>query len=253
MQNITRKEKIMKKTAIIIPARYASTRLPAKPLLEVKGKPIIQYVYEAAKQSQLANVVIVATDDERIKNAVENFGGICEMTRADHQCGSDRIAEIASRHNDFEYILNLQGDEPQITPEVIDLAINALISDKSADISTLVREIKDEEQINNPNCVKCVFDNDYNALYFSRCPIPYARNKNHAPYYAHIGIYGYKRESLIKMTQLPQSYLEKQESLEQLRALQNQMKIKVAITTLNPTGIDTMEDYEKFKKMIENN
>ena len=205
---------------------------------------------EAAKKSKLANEVIVATDDERIKTAVEKFGGVCEMTRADHQCGSDRIAEIASRH-DFDYILNLQGDEPQITPEVIDLAIKSLIEDESADISTLVRKIEDPEQINNPNCVKCVFDNNFNALYFSRCPIPYERNKQKASYYAHIGIYGYKKESLIKMTKLPQSDLEMQESLEQLRALQNGMKIKVAITDLNPTGIDTIEDYEKFKKLIE--
>ncbi len=240
----------MKKIAIVIPARYGSSRLPAKPLLLVKNKPIIQYVYEAALKSTLANEVIVATDDERILNCVKNFGGKAEMTSANHQCGSDRIAEIASRH-DFDYILNLQGDEPQITPEVIDLAIETLIKDETVDISTLVREIKDKDQINNPNCVKCVFDNNFNALYFSRCPIPYERNKNQSPYYAHIGIYGYKKESLIKMTQLPQSYLEKQESLEQLRALQNNMKIKVAITTLNPTGIDTIEDYEKFKKIME--
>ena len=240
----------MEKIAIVIPARYGSSRLPAKPLLLVKNKPIIQYVYEAALKSTLTNEVIVATDDERILNCVKNFGGKAEITRADHQCGSDRIAEIASRH-DFDYILNLQGDEPQITPEVIDLAIETLLKDKTVDISTLVREIKDKDQINNPNCVKCVFDNDFNALYFSRCPIPYERNKDQSPYYAHIGIYGYKKESLIKMTRLPQSYLEKQESLEQLRALQNNMKIKVAITTLNPTGIDTIEDYEKFKKIME--
>ncbi len=241
----------MSKTAIIIPARYASTRLPAKPLLEVKNKPIIQYVYEAASQSKLANEVIIATDDERIKKAAENFGAKCEMTKVDHKCGSDRIAEVALRHDNFDNILNLQGDEPQITPEVIDLAINTLTKDNNTDISTLVREITDENQINNPNCVKCVFDKDFNALYFSRCPIPYARNKNHSPYYAHIGIYGYKKESLIKMTQLNQAPIEQQESLEQLRALYNGMKIKVAVTTLNPTGIDTIEDFEKFKKIIE--
>ena len=240
----------MTKTAIIIPARYGSSRLEGKPLLVVCGKPVIQWVYEKAQQAKLADIIIVATDDQRIYDCVKGFGGNVEMTSVDHKCGSDRIAEIASRH-DFEYILNLQGDEPQITPEVIDLAIEALIKDDEADISTLVRKIADEEQINNPNCVKCVFDNDFNALYFSRCPIPYKRNDAQAPYYAHIGIYGYKKESLIKMTQLPQSYLEKQESLEQLRAIQNGMKIKVAITTLNPTGIDTIEDYEKFKKMME--
>ncbi len=241
----------MKKTAIIIPARYNSTRLPAKPLLLVKNKPIIQYVFEAAKKSEFATDVIVATDDERIYEAVVGFGGKCEMTDKNHKCGSDRIAEIARRHEEFEYILNLQGDEPQITPQVIDLTIETLIKNDETDISTLVRQITSEDQINNPNCVKCVFDNDFNALYFSRCPIPYKRNENKSPYYAHIGIYGYKKDSLIKMTQLKQTNLEMQESLEQLRALQNGMKIKVALTDLNPTGIDTFEDYEKFKKEIE--
>ena len=238
------------KTAIIIPARYASTRLPGKPLLTVKGKPIIQYVWEAAKKSKLADMVIVATDDERIEHTVKNFGGNVEITSPNHKCGSDRIAEVAKRHDDFEYILNLQGDEPQITPEVIDLAIATLKSDEKADISTLVRKITSKEQINNPNCVKCVFDNDFNALYFSRCPIPYERNENCAPYYAHIGIYGYKKSSLLKMTTLKQADIELQESLEQLRALKNGMRIKVAITDLNPTGIDTMEDFEKFKSQM---
>ena len=242
----------MSKSAIIIPARYASTRLPGKPLLKVKGKSIIQYVYEAASKSKIADCVIVATDDDRIAQEVKNFGGVCEMTSENHKCGSDRIAEVVMRHDDFEYILNLQGDEPQMTPEVVDLALNALINDKSADISTLVRKITDKNQINNPNCVKCVFDNDFNALYFSRCPIPYERNQNKADYYAHIGIYGYKKEALLKLTSLPQADIELQESLEQLRALKNGMKIKVAITSLNPTGIDTIEDYEKFKKEVEN-
>ncbi len=241
----------MNKTAIIIPARYSSTRLPAKPLLLVKNKPIIQYVWEAAKKSKLQEAVIVATDDLRIKEAVDRFGGVCEMTDKNHKCGSDRIAEIASRHPEFQYILNLQGDEPQITPEVIDLAIKTLQDDETADISTLVRQISSKEQINNPNCVKCVFDNNNNALYFSRCPIPYERNSNEANYYAHIGIYCYKRQSLEKLTKLEQADIEKQESLEQLRALKNGMKIKIAITNLNPTGIDTKEDYEKFKALME--
>lgn len=241
----------MPKTAIIIPARYASTRLPGKPLLKVKGKSIIQYVYEASKKSKLADCVIVATDDKRIYDEVISFGGVCEMTSTEHKCGSDRIAEVVNRHDDFEYILNLQGDEPQITPDVVDLAIDTLINGNNVDISTLVRKITDENQINNPNCVKCVFDNDFSALYFSRCPIPYKRNELKANYYAHIGIYGYKKEALIKLTKLPQADLELQESLEQLRALKNGMKIKVAITSLNPTGIDTIEDYEKFKREIE--
>lgn len=240
----------MKKTAIIIPARYKSTRLPGKPLLKVNNKPIIQYVYEAAKKSALAQEVIVATDDDRIMDAVKAFNGVAELTSQNHKCGSDRIAEIVKRHDDFEYILNLQGDEPSITPDVIDSAIDALINDDNADISTLVRKIENEEQINNPNCVKCVFDKNNFALYFSRCPIPFKRNEG-ANYYGHIGIYGYKKNSLIKMTQMPQSPLEKQESLEQLRALENGMKIKVAIVDINPIGIDTIEDYEKFKNQIE--
>ena len=160
----------MKKIAIVIPARYASTRLPGKPLLKVNNKTIIEYVWQAAKKSKLAHEVIVATDDLRIKKAVEEFGGLCEMTDSNHQCGSDRIAEVSKRHQEFDYILNLQGDEPQITSEVIDLAINALLNDETADISTLVRRINDEKQINNPNCVKCVFDNNFNCSLLFKMP-----------------------------------------------------------------------------------
>ena len=198
-----------------------------------------------------ADCVIAAVDDERIMKAVESFGGIAQMTSPNCQSGSDRISEVAQKNPDFEYIINLQGDEPQITPEVIETVIETLQKDEDTDISTLVRKITDRKQIENPNCVKCVFDNNYNALYFSRCPIPYERNKDKSSYYGHIGIYGYKRSSLIKMTNLKQTNLELQESLEQLRALQNGMKIKVAIVDLNPVGIDTVEDYERFKKEIE--
>ena len=238
----------MKKTVIIIPARYSSTRLCGKLLKEVNSKPIIQWVWEAAKQSKLAQEVIIATDSELILNKAKEFGANAEMTSSEHKSGSDRICEVAKRHNEYDYILNMQGDEPQITPQVIDLAIETLI-ESNCDISTLVRQITDVEQIQDPNCVKCVFDNDFNALYFSRCPIPYERNKGEAKYYAHIGIYGYKRESLIKMTSLVQSDLEKAESLEQLRALKNGMKIKVALTNLNPIGIDTQQDLDKFIKI----
>ncbi len=235
----------MKNTVIIIPARYSSTRLCGKLLKEVNSKPIIQWVWEAAKQSKLAQEVIIATDSELILNKAKEFGANVEMTSTEHKSGSDRICEVAKRHSEYDYILNMQGDEPQITSEVIDLAISTLI-EGNCDISTLVRQITDIEQIQDPNCVKCVFDNDFNALYFSRCPIPYERNKGEAKYYAHIGIYGYKRESLLKMTSLSQSDLEKAESLEQLRALKNGMKIKVALTNLNPIGIDTQQDLDKF-------
>ena len=192
------------KTAIIIPARLNSTRLKNKLLLEVNSKPIIQWVYESAKKSKLSKRVIIATDSEEIYGKAQNFGAEVEMTSAEHKSGSDRIAEVAKRHPEFEYILNMQGDEPQITPEVIDLALD-LIQNTSCDISTLVREIKDTGQIQSPNCVKCVFDKNFNALYFSRYPVPYPRNNEFAKYYAHIGMYGYKKESLLKMTSYPQA------------------------------------------------
>ena len=207
-------------------------------------------MYEKALQSKLANKVIVATDDERIFKAVEAFGGEVMMTSTDHNSGSDRIFEVLSANPEIEIAVNVQGDEPLITPESIDGAINALLSDETADISTLIREIEDEDEISNPNVVKVVFDNNQNALYFSRSPIPYHRNKNESKTFAHIGLYAYRKEALAKMTRLPQSSLELAESLEQLRALQNGMKIKVQIVDYNPIGIDTPEDVEKFKKII---
>lgn len=239
----------MSKTAIIIPSRYASTRLHAKPLIEVGGKPIIQWVYEKAKRVKGADEVIVATDHEAIYNCVKSFGGDVEMTKVDHKCGSDRIAEVAERHEDFDYIINLQGDEPMITPESIDGVISAL-KESDADISTLLREIKDPKEAENPNLVKCVKDNNGFALYFSRSKIPFERNENEAVYYGHIGLYGYKRDSLFKMTKLPQTMLEKTESLEQLRALESGMRIVTAVVDCIPIGIDTKEDVERFKAVI---
>lgn len=241
-----------KKTAIIIPARYGSSRLEGKPLIEVNGKPIIQWVYEKAQQAKLADIIIVATDDGRIFNAVKAFGGNVEMTSVNHKCGSDRIREVAERHPEISYIVNLQGDEPLIKPESIDAVARNVQEDDKADISTLIRVLKDEEEINNPNLVKCVIDNNGYALYFSRSKIPYERNTGIATFYGHLGIYGYKREALIKMTSLPQTPLEKTESLEQLRALENGMKIKTSIVDFVPVGIDTKEDLEKFKQIIAN-
>lgn len=240
----------MSKTAIIIPSRYASTRLHAKPLIEVEGKPVIQWVYEKASGCKLADAVIIATDHEEIYNCAKSFGADVEMTRNDHKCGSDRIAEVVQRHPEFEYIVNLQGDEPMITSESIDSAISVLQNNPAADISTLLRIIKTEEELNNPNLVKCVVDNNNFALYFSRSKIPYERNLNEAIFYGHIGLYGYRRESLFKMTKLPQSMLEKTESLEQLRALQYGMKIVTSVVDFVPIGIDTKEDIEAFQKAV---
>ncbi len=240
----------MTKTAIIIPARYGSSRLEGKPLLKVNDKPIIQWVYEKAKSVKSADVVIVATDDERIFDAVKAFGGEVEMTSTEHKCGSDRIKEVADRHEDFEYIINLQGDEPMIKQEMIEAVIDG-VKNHNADISTLIRPIEDKNEVENPNLVKCVIDNNGFALYFSRSKIPFERKENPAPFYGHIGIYGYTRKALTTMTTSPQTPLEISESLEQLRALQMGMRIKTSIVNEKPVGIDTMEDFENFKKLVE--
>lgn len=239
----------MTKTAIIIPARYGSSRLEGKPLLKVNDKPIIQWVYEKAKSVKSADVVIVATDDERIFDAVKAFGGEVEMTSAEHKCGSDRIKEVADRHVDFEYIINLQGDEPMIKQEMIEAVIDG-VKNHNADISTLIRPIEDKNEVENPNLVKCVIDNNGFALYFSRSKIPFERKENPAPFYGHIGIYGYTRKALTTMTTSSQTPLEISESLEQLRALQMGMRIKTSIINEKPVGIDTIEDFENFKKIV---
>ena len=239
----------MTKTAIIIPARYGSSRLEGKPLLRVNDKPIIQWVYEKAKSVKSADVVIVATDDERIFDAVKAFGGEVEMTSAEHKCGSDRIKEVADRHADFEYIINLQGDEPMIKQEMIESVIDG-VKNHNADISTLIRPIEDKNEVENPNLVKCVIDNNGFALYFSRSKIPFERKENPAPFYGHIGIYAYTRKALTTMTTSSQTPLEISESLEQLRALQMGMRIKTSIINEKPVGIDTIEDFENFKKIV---
>lgn len=241
----------MGKTAIIIPARYGSSRLEGKPLLKVNDKPIIQWVYEKAKSVKNVDDVIVATDDERIFEAVKAFGGEVEMTSVDHKCGSDRIKEVADRHPEFEYIINLQGDEPMIKEENIEAVIDG-VKNHNADISTLIRPIKEKDEVDNPNLVKCVIDNNGFALYFSRSKIPFERNENPAPFYGHIGIYGYTKEALTKMTTSPRTSLEVSESLEQLRALQMGMKIKTSIVNDKPVGIDTIEDFEAFKRLVSN-
>lgn len=240
-----------KQTAIIIPARYGSSRLEGKPLLRAKNKPIIQWVWEKASTASGVDRIIVATDNELIFNACKDFGAEVEMTSSEHKSGSDRIAEVAERHPEIGYIINLQGDEPLIEESNIELVIRDVKADENTDISTLVREIKEEHEINNPNLVKCVFDVNNYAMYFSRSKIPFERNKGKSKFYGHLGIYGYKREALFKMTKLARTPYEMAESLEQLRALQNGMRIKVAVVENIPVGIDTMEDFEHFKAIVE--
>lgn len=239
----------MNQTAIIIPARYDSSRLKGKPLIKVKDKPIIQWVWEKAVMANLADRIIIATDNEQIFKEAEEFGAEVEMTSSEHTSGSDRIAEVAERHPEISYIVNLQGDEPLITPESIDEVIKGVKND-GADISTLIRVLKDKKDIENPNCVKCVINNDGYAMYFSRSKIPYERNVGIAQIYGHLGIYGYKKGSLLKMTQMEQSTLEMAESLEQLRALQAGMTIKTFIVDFVPIGIDTADDLRQFEEIV---
>lgn len=238
------------KTVIVIPARYSSTRLNAKPLIKVGGKPIIQWVYEQAKTVQAADDVIVATDNQEIYDTVKSFGGKVEMTSVDHKSGTDRIAEVISRHDEYDLIVNLQGDEPLISTQNITTAINLLKNDPQADISTLVKVIKDKEEIENPNLVKCIFDITNYAIYFSRNKLPYERKDYEGDFYGHIGLYCYTKNALLEITKLPQADIEKAESLEQLRAIYNGMKIKVAVVESNAIGIDTKEDLEAFENYV---
>lgn len=239
----------MGETAIIIPARYDSTRLHGKPLIQVKDKPIIQWVWEKAVMTTLADRIIIATDNQQIFDNAESFGAEVEMTLDTHTSGSDRIAEVVERHPEFSYIVNLQGDEPLITPESIDEVIKG-VKNTDADISTLIRVLDNRKDIENPNCVKCVIDNNGYALYFSRSKIPFERNLGLSPFYGHLGIYGYKREALLRMTQMRQSSLELTESLEQLRALQAGMKIKTYTVDFKPVGIDTVDDLRQFEEIL---
>ena len=240
----------MSDTAIIIPARYGSKRLPGKPLLKVCNKPIIQWVWERATEVKSADMVIIATDSKEIYDCAKSFGADVEMTSENHKCGSDRIAEVAQKYPDISYIINIQGDEPMINTSCVEEVIKLIKEDNNADISTLLSVIKDED-LQDPNMVKCVKDINGYAMYFSRSKIPYERNIGIAEFYKHIGIYGYKRDSLFKMTELAQPEIERAESLEQLRALYNGMKIKTAVVEYQSIGIDTIEDFNAFKKRME--
>jgi 3-deoxy-manno-octulosonate cytidylyltransferase (CMP-KDO synthetase) len=239
------------KSAIVIPARFASSRLPGKPLLKQTGKYLIQHVYEQASLSRLASQVIVATDDPRIKAAVEGFGGRVAMTRRDHASGTDRVAEVA-RSLDAEIIVNLQGDEPLIDPNTLDLVIDLLIKTPSSQVASLAIPITNVETWRDANCVKVVCDQQGKALYFSRAPIPAVRDgqpdfKNHsANFLQHLGLYAYRRSFLQTLASQPPSMLEQLERLEQLRILALGESIHIRVVREAAIGVDTLEDYERF-------
>lgn len=239
------------KVLCVIPARYASTRLPGKPLKDIAGKPMVCRVYDRASQAKLVSRTLVATDDERILQAVREHGGEAMMTRADHPTGTDRLAEVAASFPDVDLIINVQGDEPLIEPSLIDELASVFETDPDLRMATVKTEIKDEEEQHNPNNVKVVTDQNGYALYFSRSLLPYPRHEG-CPVYKHIGIYAYQRDFLLAYAKMPSTPLEEAESLEQLRALENGYRIKVVETRAKFVGVDTAEDLAKVNAIYKN-
>jgi 3-deoxy-manno-octulosonate cytidylyltransferase (CMP-KDO synthetase) len=242
------------KSVIIIPARYASTRLPHKMLLCDTGKPLIQHTYESASKATLPDSITIACDHEEIFNVVKQFGATVRMTDPNASSGTDRIAEVAADLDDADIIVNVQGDEPEMAGSAIDRVIQILIDHPDAVMSTVAAPLRDRQQLENAACVKVIFDSKYRALYFSRSVIPHPRGgirEEHIAsspplFYQHIGLYAYRRDFLLRLSQLPQSDLEKTESLEQLRVLHHGYSIMVGVVDKATVGIDTPEDYQRF-------
>jgi 3-deoxy-manno-octulosonate cytidylyltransferase (CMP-KDO synthetase) len=237
----------------VIPARYASTRLPAKALITIAGKPMIQHVYERASSAGSLSRVLVACDDERIRAAVEAFGGEVVMTRPDHPSGTDRIAE-AVHAVDAEVVVNIQGDEPLIEPEDIDLAVQPLADDPACVMATLVTPIRDVCDLEDPACVKAVLDLSGHALYFSRSLVPFCRGAQpivEQTIYRHVGLYAYRKSFLVTYATLPPTPLQRAESLEQLRVLEHGYRIRCIETPRESIGVDTESDLERVRALLE--
>lgn len=245
----------------VIPARFGSTRFPGKSLFLIKDRPMIQWVYERASRSRFIDRVIVATDDDRIRNAVAAFGGEVVMTSRDHQTGTDRIAEVV-RTIQCDLVVNVQGDEPLIEPDMIDEAIAPLAHDRSIVMGTICRRIEDRGEAFDTNVVKVVMDRDGFALYFSRAPIPWDRDRWSStdclrdlqltsPLYKHMGLYVYRRDFLLTYASLPQTSLEQHEKLEQLRVLEHGHKIKVIVTRHESFGVDIPDDLSKILQRLQ--
>jgi 3-deoxy-manno-octulosonate cytidylyltransferase (CMP-KDO synthetase) len=232
----------------VIPARFGSTRLPGKPLLSETGLPLIQHVVEAARKAQRLTRIIVATDDERIARAVVSFGGDVAMTRPDHPSGTDRVAEVAAGLGDVDLVVNLQGDEPEISGHAIDGLIALMERDPEAPMGTLATPIRDEQTYRDPSCVKVVLSGRNRALYFSRAPIPHHRDGAPVPPQAllHLGLYAYRPDFLLRLARLEPTPLERCEKLEQLRVLEHGHPIAVEVVREASVGIDTPEDYQRF-------
>lgn len=247
----------MARVIAVIPARYASKRLPGKPLIDLLGKPMIQRVYDQVRQAGLPSQVIVATDDERIASVVKGFGGDVVMTSPAIKSGSDRVAAVA-KEVPGDIFVNVQGDEPLIAPEMIDEAVRVIADDATAVAGTLVKKIESEEELFNPGIVKVVVSETEYALYFSRSPIPFLRDVTdkskwlqHHTYYKHIGMYVFRKDFLRSYSSMPESLLEQAEKLEQLRILEHGCAMKVGITRYESIPIDTEEDVRRVIKLLQ--
>ncbi|MDP2654860.1 MAG: 3-deoxy-manno-octulosonate cytidylyltransferase [Candidatus Omnitrophota bacterium] len=236
----------------MIPARWASSRFEGKILAEIKGKPMIQHVWQQVKKCRLLDEVLIACDDKRIVEAARGFSAKAVMTSPEHASGTDRIAE-AVENIPANIIVNIQGDEPLIRPSVIDNLAKALIQDDECPMATVIKPIQDEDELSDPNVVKVVINQNRHAMYFSRAPVPYIRDKKSSKnvvYYKHIGLYAYKKSFLRTFTRLPPSRLEQIERLEQLRALEAGYKIRTVVTNYESVGVDTPEDLQKVEKLL---
>ena len=242
-------------TVVIIPARYDSSRFPGKPLADLAGRPMVEHVYRRAAAARGVDAVVIATDDERIANAVHRFGGVVRMTSPAHRSGLDRVAEVAADLA-CDVVVNVQGDEPLVEPAMITEAVDALNADETVQISTLRRRVEHSAEYLSPHVVKVVTDMEDNALYFSRAPIPFRREDETSgsggrqAIYKHIGLYAYKRSFLLKIASLPRTALEISESLEQLRALEHGFRIRAVLTTYDSIGVDTPEDLERVRRHL---
>ena len=234
----------------VIPARFASTRFPAKALARISGKSMLEHVFERASRARYLTSVVIATDDQRIYDEAKRFGAPVCMTRADHLSGTDRVAEVASA-DDAQIVVNIQGDEPLIDPAAIDAAVLSILDHPEIPMGTLKKRIEDPAEIDNPNVVKVVTNFAGDAIYFSRATIPYLRGGESLTRFKHIGLYVYRRDFLLSYSDLPVGPLEKAERLEQLRALENGYSIRVAETEYESIGVDTPEDFERVTKLYE--
>ena len=234
----------------VIPARFASTRFPGKVLASIAHRPMLQHVYERAAQARYLSSILIATDDERICEVARNFGARVRMTRSDHPSGTDRVAEAASVES-CDIVVNIQGDEPLIDPAAIDAAVLPLVHDDAIRMSTLSKRIENPDEIADPNVVKVVTDRQGDAIYFSRCPIPFHRDSSASAYYKHIGLYVYRRDFLLRYPSLPAGPLEQAERLEQLRALENGYPIRVVETEYESLGVDTPRDLERVTRLLD--